>query len=90
METWDDLYIRPFTNPFPENMNQLIKLVKNRQSRSDVYAHIIKCINDNVRRIQILQHTLEAKNDIITNPNLKALKQKAEFYIQFMNGTSFF
>jgi hypothetical protein len=77
-EAWAQLALQPYTNPSNEFLHYVKRKVKDSKSSSDVLAHFIKSIREYISRIISRQQTMIKDENLITDPILKTLKQKAE------------
>ncbi|KAJ3272883.1 hypothetical protein HDV01_005206 [Terramyces sp. JEL0728] len=80
-----NIYLLPYVPPSEETTGYFKQLMRNPRASSDVFSHICKAINDNVKRFLALQITLNEDESIITNPVIKAMKMKAEKFIRILD-----
>ncbi|KAL2911807.1 Serine/threonine-protein kinase tousled-like 2 [Polyrhizophydium stewartii] len=84
IDAWEDMFTRPYVTPHPDEQRRLFGLLRNTRTRSDLYSHVIKFINEHVSRMLILQKPLERNEIIIVHPQIKAMKLKAEWLMRFL------
>ncbi|KAI8926408.1 hypothetical protein BC831DRAFT_456580 [Entophlyctis helioformis] len=81
---WEDLFVRPFVPPDPDENGRMLRMIKDIRTRSDLYAHLIKSINDHVTRMLVLQRPIERSETLIVHPQIRAMKLKAEWLMRFI------